>query len=126
MPHSTVQYPFEFKVLEWASDFSVKLTGENRGFLLVVDAAGEVRQMWSGERKGHFDLSLKDKLAAENERWLFYHPFDAPEYIFIEWQDLGAVPLEQLTGQAFEMRDLVSERDGKSIERIPTSWNVMF
>ena len=126
MPRSTVQYPFEFQVLEWAASFSVGLTGEHRGFLLVVDEVGEVRQFWSGEGKGHFDLALKEELVAENERWLFYDPFDAPEYTFIEWQGLESALLERLIGKAFEARALVSARDGKSIEHIPASWRVMF
>lgn len=126
MPHSSVQYPFEFKVLEWAHDFSVQLTGENRGFLMVVDAAGDMRQFWSGEKKGHFDLALKDKLSAENAHWLFYHPFDAPEYTFIKWQGLEADVWERLIGKPFEAPAFVSERDGRSIAGLPTSWEVMF
>jgi len=61
---------------------------------------------------------------------LFYHPFDAPEYIYMQWQNVQRSTMERLRGESFVDADLVSkplssQAAGERIE-FPTSWGVMF
>lgn len=86
-----------------------------------------MRQIYTGDKPTHFDLNLKSKLMNSSQHWLFYHPFDAPEYMYLEWHNLQRSALERLLGKTFEPSDLLSMREAKErIKSIPVSWQVMF
>ena len=132
MPHATHRFPFEFKMLSWAADLSHLMTGENRCFLLVLDAEGVVRQLLFGEDEYNYDRETWQAAMQSSPRWLFYHPFDGPVHTYMQWQNVQRTTLERLMGQQFEDADLAErvtpqphQPVGEYVE-FPVSWNVMF
>lgn len=105
MPRSTVKYGFEFAILDWAHRFSTVMTGQDRGFFMVLTLDGAVQQVLFGGAPHHFDLAVKDSLIESNQCWLFYDPFDAPEYMWIEWRNVQRSTLERLMDKCFEAAD---------------------
>ncbi len=126
MPHSTYQYLFEMRIGNWAASFVSKLNGGNRGFLLLLDADGAIRQVYTGDHPSHFDHQLKETLTNQHSHWLFYDPFDAPEYTFIQWKSIEMSVFERFLKHTFEAADLCSSRSNGSLDRVPSSWEVMF
>lgn len=126
MPHSTAKFHFELKVLGWASHFSRTMTGENRGFLITLDSGGAVHRIFFGTGPRHFDLTLKESLTKSNHCWIFYHPFDAPEYIWIEWQNVQRNVIERLIGTHLNETDFTDFVGMNERIEYPISWQVMF
>jgi hypothetical protein len=124
MPHSTFAYPFEWKVCEWAGSLSQARTGTLRRILLTLtpDAAGN-----------RFTLDLptgdiqqaKERLKRAGTRFLFFDPFDAPEYTWLEWLHISREAMEQLLGQEFVAADFINPTEGKQ-QPYPETWGVMF
>jgi len=132
MPHATFRFPFEFRMLSWAADLSHLMTGENRCFLLILDAEGVVCQLLFGEDEYNYDQETWQAAMRSNPCWLFYHPFDGPVHTYMQWQNVQRTTLERLMGQQFEEADLIErvlpqspQATGERVE-FPASWNVMF
>ena len=119
MPTATAKFPFEFKILEWANGFSRTMTGEDRGFWLTLDSAHAVQQIIFGG----FDMAARETLAQSGRGWIFYDPFDAPEYAWLEWRNVPRAALERLLGKTLNEADFTHAN--KRIEH-PISWRVMF
>ena len=130
MPRATTRFQFEWKVFSWADHLSEVLTGETRCFLAILDERGSVCQLLFGIDQSHRDSQAWELLQRSNPCWLFYHPFDAPEYIYIQWQNVQRSTMERLRGEPFVDSDLVSLSSSSQApcERIkfPISWSVMF
>lgn len=125
MPRMTAKYGFEWKMVDWAHSFSIMMTGDVRGFLLLLDANGAIRQIYTGDEPTHFDMELQETLTKQNLHWFFYHPFDFPEYYFVAWKNIETSTLERLINKKFESSDLCPNSE-HSIDYVPTSWSVMF
>ena len=130
MPRATARFQFEWKVFSWAGHLSEVLTGEDRCFLAILDSRGAVCQLLFGADQSQYDSQTWEPLQRSNPCWLFYHPFDAPEYIYMQWQNVQRSTMERLRGESFVDADLVSkplssQAAGERIE-FPTSWGVMF
>lgn len=123
MPQATCKFLFEFRILGWASNFSDTMTGENRGFLIVFSLDGAVERIFFGSFRCDFNLDLKRTITESAVSYFFYHPFEAPEYTFIEWKNLPRQTLERLMKEEFDQNDLTAS--GETIE-FPTTWGVMF
>jgi hypothetical protein len=69
--------------------------------------------------------SVRDRSTAGDTPFLFYDPFDAPEYTWLEWQGIARPIMERLLGQAFVETDFFSLKDGRQ-QPYPETWGVMF
>lgn len=123
MPRSTVKYEFEFKVLEWASNFSFRLTDENVEFLILFDSDGAIRGVLFSETSKRFRSESTNSI----NKSFFYDPFDAPEYTFIQWENLNRKILERIVGHQFSEDDLNTRFSNENrLEEFPNSWKIMF
>jgi len=60
-------------------------------------------------------------------KWLFYDPFDSPEYIWLAWRNISRDVMEHLLGVSFQAKDFLPNRDGAEIiHSFPETWEVMF
>ena len=134
MPRSTQSYPFEWKVLGFASSLSARLVGRPGydSFLMVLDTDGSVR-MLQFERSESSWAQRTAMLDSTGASYLFYDPFDAPEYTWLSWNRIERSTMERLMEESFEDADFVNYRAAASgagkLERpsaYPTSWGVMF
>jgi hypothetical protein len=124
MPHSTVAYPFEGKVGAWAADLSQARTGTLRSFLLtlVPDGAGNsfTLDFPAGDPR-----QAKERLQAAGTPFLFFDPFDAPVYTWLEWHHIARPAMERLLGRELADTDFISVKGGGR-RPYPESWGVMF
>jgi hypothetical protein len=123
MPRSTVKYAFEHGLLAWASGFR-----EGDGFLAVFGPTGEIVEVYVAEgaaRSGRRLVSheLKERVAQVQPRWMYYDPFDWPEYAWLEWKDVPRAALEKMLGAEW-MKALAAGASGP--KEFPESWSVMF
>ena len=127
MPHSTIAYPFEERLFHFAFEHSNSIVGETKCFFVVVDDRGNIlparfrqpddAERWHSNREA---LLSGDRML---RRYLYYDPFDWPEYAWIEWHGIDQFTMQRLTGLSFEDADFVST----SGERItfPETWSCM-
>jgi len=124
MPHSTCRYPFEWKILEWASRLSTALTGHpHYPFLAFFASDGQLRQIHFGDAPERHDDAAWQVLREAAPMWLAYDPFEGPEYAHIHWQQVPKATFERLLGTPFSAEDLTAGAQG--IE-FPSTWGVMF
>lgn len=126
MPHATAAHPFEWLIHGWAAG----LRGGD-GFLALVDDDGAITRIVDADHVSFGNRCLshaaRDALVAGAGRWIYYDPFDAPEYAWLEWRE---VP--QATWRALLGGDAAAARVGAGVElervlaAIPPSWGVMF
>ena len=96
MPHTTHAYPFERKVLGFAQALSARLAGGqgHDSFLMVLNPDGSVRtvRFEYAEDSWH---RLTNKLDQTGTSYLFYDPFDAPEYTWLSWRRVERAAMER-------------------------------
>jgi hypothetical protein len=134
MPHMTQAYPFEWKIIGFASRLSAQLAGGQgyHSFLMVLSAEGAVQTL-------HFESpadswhQLTDRMDRAGTSYLFYDPFDAPEYIWLSWRHVDRSTMERLIGEQFQDADFIKLQhatsrapDLKPPGAYPPSWGVMF
>ena len=132
MPHSTYGYPFEEKVFGYASQLSERLTGRELTFLMTLDFEGVIRALQFEPPKSSWH-ELTDRLTKADEAYLFYDPFDAPEYTWISWLSIKRSTMERLIGSPFDEIDFGKHSHAVSAapelapaNEFPVSWGVMF
>ena len=134
MPHKTQAYPFELKILIFAQSLSTKLAGGNghHSFLMILNDNGSVRTL-QFEHSEDTWYQLTEKLNQAGESYLFYDPFDAPEYMWLSWRQIDRSTMERLIGTFFEETDFEKSQnashrapDLKPPKKYPVSWGVMF
>lgn len=134
MPHMTQAYPFEWKVLGFAQNLSMTLAGKdgNASFLMVLNDNGAVRTLqFECPKNGWHNLT--NRLDESGAGYLFYDPFEAPEYTWLSWRLIDRSTMERLVGNCFEDADFVKTRQAASQapsleppNTFPVSWGVMF
>ena len=77
--------------------------------------------------------AIKDELVDSNHAFIFFDPFDAPIYSWIEWQGIAPTTMERLLGAEFCPADFQSVRPvgakapaSNAPNSFPSSWSVMF
>ena len=133
MPHTTQAYPFEWKVLDFAQALSARLAGKRFvSFLMVFDDKGSVRtvQLERPENGWH---DLTKRLDESGSAYLFYDPFDAPEYTWLSWRQTDRSTMERLIEHHFDNVDFVktprapSRAPDLEVPNLyPVSWGAMF
>jgi hypothetical protein len=124
MPRATCGYRFEWKILNWAKDFSRILTGhEHYAFFIALTEDGRTKKVIVGDQPETLDRKELEALQQESSCWLFHDPFEGPEYTYVQWQNVDRRTMERLVGASFEPNDFLSKDE--SVE-FPTSWGVMF
>lgn len=122
MPRSTVQYAFERALLAWAQHFR---SGD--GFLAVFDPAGNIAQVYEAEPapsgRGLIPHELMERVTQAHASWMFFDPFDWPEYAWLAWKAVPAATLKQLLDEHWANALSASANDPKEL---PESWGVMF
>jgi len=48
-------------------------------------------------------------LTASARSWIFYHPFDLPEYMYIGWKGVPETVLERVSGATIKSADVPLE-----------------
>lgn len=126
MPRSTYRYPFEEKVLGRAGRLSEQVGGSDRAFLMVLDGDGAVRSLEFGPAVDDFRTAVGREHHAGGA-YLFYDPFDAPEWTYLAWRGVDRTTMERWVGAPFEVEDFLSRFDarGAAID-FPSDWSVMF
>lgn len=132
MPHATYAYPFEFKVFGFAGEFSQRLSGCERSFLLIFNENGAARSLYFEHAENSWH-ELTRKLEGSGISFLFYDPFEAPEFYWLSWHKVERATMERLLGEAFEERDFmhgmpysITPPDPTTAIDFPTTWGVMF
>jgi len=128
MLRSTYKYPFEWKVFDWAMRFSDKMTGENRGFFIEFGRGGDVIAVIFSITTRQSIAPQKNTLTEKADAWLFYDPFDAPEYAYIEWKNITRETMERILGETFAEEDFmpILYRSQEECKEWPSTWQVMF
>jgi hypothetical protein len=122
MPRSTVKYAFEHGLLAWATNFRA-----GAGFLVLFGPEGELLEIHEADAaqfgKRLVSHERKDRLTQAHPSWLYFDPFDWPEYAWLEWSQVPRATLEQLLGEPW----VQALRSGKGgLPELPESWSVMF
>ena len=132
MPHSTYAYPFEGMVLAFAGGLSAQLAGgeADSSFIMLFDDKGSVRSLHFECREESWH-KLIEKLEQAGVPYLFYDPFDAPEYTHPELAAHsssyhGATNWTSLPRRRFAHRIPWRAREVKPLTEYPVSWGVMF
>jgi hypothetical protein len=122
MPRATARYAFEHGLLAWAQRFR-----EGDGFLAVFGPTGQIVEVYVGEATGSgkrlVSHELQERVARENPRWMYFDPFDWPEYAWLAWNEVPRATLEQMLDKDWMKAFGVST---KGPEELPESWGVMF
>ena len=122
MPSSTVKYAFEHGLLAWAGQFR-----GGDGFLAVFGPTGKIAEVYVAEAtqsgKRLVSHELKERITREHTSWMFFDPFDWPEYAWLEWHQVPRATLEQMLGEPW-LKALDASVDGP--KELPESWSVMF
>jgi hypothetical protein len=81
----TAGYLFEGKVLGFAQNLSAMLAGEGyHTFLMVLTNQGAARTLQFEASDGYWQ-ELMEKLDQGGDSYLFYDPFEGPEYTYLSW-----------------------------------------
>lgn len=127
MPHSTIEFPFEERVFEFAFEYVNRHTGATGPFLLGVDNTGEIiSQKFRSSDETDQRLSNREALLVDELKlsgYLFYDPFDWPEYAWLEWSSIDRTAMERIMGTAFA-ESAFQSASGRSMQ-FPASWSVM-
>jgi hypothetical protein len=131
MPHTTFEYGFEWRVLELAQTVCQSGARSVRTCLIPLDRSG-ARVSLVVDLRPHEWLPAKERLRQEGQPYLFFDPFDAPEYTWLEWFQVDRAAMERLLGRPFAEADfapLVGRRRAPRLDppgTFPESWGVMF
>jgi hypothetical protein len=122
MPRSTVSHAFEHGILAWAEHFR-----EGDGFLAVFGPTGTIAEIYVAEaaQSGRRLVSheLKDRITQQHSSWMFFDPFDWPEYTWLEWHQVPRTTLEQMLGEPWRK---AFDASAGSLKELPETWSVMF
>jgi hypothetical protein len=127
MPKSTFAFGFEWKVLELAARLAERhgardeSSDPHKPWLFVADDEGALQVVPLGADW----REKKERALASGLPSLFFHPFDAPEYTWLEWSHVDRQTMEALMDKSFQEGDFVSTRT-KELQPFPESWGVMF
>jgi len=102
--------------------------GRFYAFLMLFHSSGAVKRIFFGDSPRQFDLDMKEALAESSPSWLFCHPFEAPEYTWIAWQNIERTVMERFIGSPFDPSDFGPVHPVDVMEPIefPASWGVMY
>lgn len=125
MPSSTITYPFEYKVFAWMNSLSEWASpGDPQTFIITLNAEGALRTLTfeSSSESWHQRIEL---FKQQRTPFIFFDPFDFPEYAWFEWYEVNQATLERLTDTVFEASDFINSRDQRRID-YPHTWGVMY
>jgi hypothetical protein len=131
MPHTTCEYGFEWKILAVVQEMILSRTGSLSECLIVLDGGGEVNSLFQIAPSEGWS-SAKKSLLAEGRPYIFFDPFDAPDYAWLDWSGVDRPTMERLVGRPFEESDFVPVRRLRRAGQLdppksyPESWGVMF
>jgi hypothetical protein len=124
VPRSTYRFSFEFAVFGAAG----RLCGETAGTILL-GPCGEILDVL---RDGPNRFAVCEQLKAQGLSFVFYDPFDAPEYIWVDWHRVSRAAMEGFVGAAFTDADFELMRETWGVAPLdppgtfPETWGVMF
>jgi len=123
MPRSTYTYFFEMRIL---MELTKKL-GE-KAALCLFSKKGELQIIREKDDEHlHYPTwhHQKEDLKKNAISYLFYDPFDAPEYAYISWNNLSQKQMEALIHHQFSPQEFIGYQEQERIA-FPASWGVMF
>ena len=131
MPHATCRFHFERKVLSTLRGLLQPLeglAGSAAALVLVLNPDGSIEiAIYPEAGQSYVRVRELETLQAS---FIFYDPFDRPEYEFLKWANVGRDTMETLRGEAFSAGDFVGQvgshgAEGDSVA-YPKTWGVMF
>lgn len=129
MPRSTFAYWFEMKVQGVGAALADRHRDQapsddpTQPWLFVLGDDGEPRYVPLGDTW----RETKEQMVGQGRPFLLFHPFDAPEYTWVEWHGIDRDQMERLMGEPFAAEDFrhLSGEDAEPIP-FPDTWSVMF
>jgi hypothetical protein len=116
-----VNYQFENNVLLWAFSFCERMTGTtSRAFIILLSPNGAAGAVYFGQEDGPAPQSFRT-LMETNESWVFYDPYDLPEWCWLGWKNLQHATFKRLTGEF--PRDMAGNQ---ALGEFPTTWGRKF
>ena len=133
MPHATQGYPFEAQVLKFVHELSERFKNDDSSLLIEFSDSGSLRSIHF-ESPGASVYELRSQMVALGMSYIFYDPFDLPEYMFLCWEQVKQATMERLVGRRFKESDFVKKNsspmnsapDLQPPNAFPASWQVMF
>ena len=132
MPRSTFKYYFEMMVLGGMGKLSHQFSGSEgeQGFTVELDHSGHVKKWYSQLHYENFRDYFPSSDDGRKLSYIFYDPFDAPEYTYIAWQNVSKPTMERLLDITFEDKHFLPNfiEKGKTYSgmKFPESHGVMF
>lgn len=123
---STARYPFEFRLLDWAEQFSLQISGARRAFFVGLREDGSVRRLYSSKPHEVYDGERKHTMARSHSVWFLYVPHDEKGSGYVEWYELDPGIVERWTARPLSPEDFADVRGGSAREGWPSSWRVLF
>jgi len=100
------------------------------GFLALFDPAGTITEVYMGEAdqsgKRLVSHELKERVVQKHASWMFFDPFDWPEYAWLAWHQVPRATLEQMLGEQGEQWRKALSEHAEVFKDLPESWGVMF
>jgi outer membrane protein assembly factor BamB len=134
MPHTTIAYPFEWKVGAAAAALSARCSSDFslRSFLVILSADGNVTALDFNDGSPAWRDGVR-AVERESVPHVFYDPIDdGMEYTWLSWQGIERNVMERLIGQRFEDADFIPmsvfAHRARTLEppgQFPSSWGVM-
>ena len=134
MPHTTIAYPFEWKVGTFAAGLSAQCTSHCslRSFLVTLSTDGNVTAVNFDDGSPAWRENVR-AVEGESVPHVFYDPVDdGMEYTWLSWKGIERNVMERLIGQRFEDADFkpmaVFAHRAQTLDppgQFPASWGVM-
>jgi hypothetical protein len=131
VPHRTCRFHFEGKILSTLRRLLQPLdglAGSAASLLLVLNPDSSI-EIVIYPKAGQPDARLRE-LETLEASFIFYDPFERPDYEFLKWANVGRDTMEMLMGDAFSADDFDGQVGfygpvGDSMA-YPKTWGVMF
>jgi hypothetical protein len=123
MPHSTLAFPFEMKIGGALAELSRRFTAGDTGLLLeIID--GDVSRVLCKGADVDFHAAMTG-LKQATASYIVYDPFDASEYTWVSWENVGRGTMERVLDIRFVEEDFFKLR-GDGRQQYASRWGVMF
>lgn len=125
MATSTAKYRFEFRLFDWAEQFSIQLCGDRRSFFIGMREDGSVRRIYFARKDDPFDGARKATLAESHPVWFLYAPYSDVGSGYVEWYELDRPTAERWLGVELDASDFQDVRSLGSRDDWPRAWRMI-
>lgn len=123
--NTTARYRFEYRLLEWAEQFSRDLYNQRIGFFIGMREDGSIRRIYFNVPGSGFEGDRKAKLVAGYRRWFLYEPHLEPGHGYLEWLGLSQSQAEVWLKRRLDLVDFLDVRSTTARNGWPSDWRVL-